>query len=536
MRAYASSCRANYETHDLDPGSRDPTIARAETELADPEDPEIGPPVPASALVELAARAADGLPRRATEGRSSAQGLTREIASLAWPVMASQVLLSLTGLVDRMMIGRLAEEGSAAIPLAAVGYATQLFFLIHSTLVAVGLACVALMARAIGAGDTSRARHAFAASVQISGLLTLVYVATIFVAGESILEALGAETSVIRIALPYLNLSLLAALMLSISLMVESALRAARNTRTPMFIAVAVAIVKLSLNAVLIFGLLGMPRLELVGAGLATAISQGIGLVLFLAVLARTRPGTPTALRLRDLLRVSPASREVIRISLPSIGERIVLNLGLLSYFWVLSRWYGTIAVAAYTVGIAILRFSWIPGTGYSQACTTLVGQALGAKRAELAKRTGQRTVLLAIATAIPLGILCAWLRGPLARLFTEDLAVVAALGPFMLTLAFAQPILQLHFAFAGAHKGAGDMLTPLVAAMVGNWAIRIPIAVIAGGLLELDVVWVWMALVFDHLGRAIYLGVSFLRGRWLEVSGAAAAPRIRPLSPRSRS
>ncbi|MBW1882585.1 MAG: polysaccharide biosynthesis C-terminal domain-containing protein, partial [Deltaproteobacteria bacterium] len=311
----------------MDPGSRDPTIARAETELADPEDPEIGPPVPASALVELAARAADGLPRRATEGRSSAQGLTREIASLAWPVMASQVLLSLTGLVDRMMIGRLAEEGSAAIPLAAVGYATQLFFLIHSTLVAVGLACVALMARAIGAGDTSRARHAFAASVQISGLLTLVYVATIFVAGESILEALGAETSVIRIALPYLNLSLLAALMLSISLMVESALRAARDTRTPMFIAVAVAIVKLSLNAVLIFGLLGMPRLELVGAGLATAISQGVGLVLFLTVLARTRPGTPTALRLRDLLRVSPASREVIRISLPSIGERIVLNL-----------------------------------------------------------------------------------------------------------------------------------------------------------------------------------------------------------------
>jgi putative MATE family efflux protein len=522
----------------LDPGSRDPTIARAESELADPGDPEIGPPVPASALVELAARGTDALPRRASEASLSTRSLTREIVSLAWPVMGSQVLLGLTGLIDRMMIGRLAEEGSAAIPLAAVGYATQLFFLIHSTLVAVGLACVALMARAIGAGDASRARHVFAASVQISGVLTLVYVGLIFMAGESILQALGAEPSVIRIALPYLNLSLLAALMLSISLMVESALRAARDTRTPMFIAVAVAIVKLSLNGVLIFGLLGMPRLELAGAGLATAISQGVGLILFVTVLARTRPDAPTALKLRDLLRLNPASRDVIRISLPSIGERIVLNLSLLSYFWILSRWYGTIAVATYTVGIAILRFSWIPGTGYSQACTTLVGQALGAMRADLAKQTGQRTVLLAIATAIPLGILCAWLRGPLARLFTDDLTVIAALGPFMLTLAFAQPILQLHFAFAGAHKGAGDMLTPLVAAIVGNWAIRIPIAMLAGGLLELDVVWVWMALIFDHLGRAIYLGVSFLRGRWLAVSGAEAkaSASMRPVSPRSRS
>ncbi|MEE8165474.1 MAG: MATE family efflux transporter, partial [Myxococcota bacterium] len=447
-------------------------------------------------------------------------------------------LLSLTGLVDRMMIGRLAEDGSAAIPLAAVGYATQLFFLINSTLIAVGLACVALMARAIGSGDPARARDAFAASVQISAVITLVYVGTIFLTGEATLQALGAETSVIRIALPYLELSLVAALMLSISLMVESALRADRDTRTPMFIAVVVAIVKLSLNGVLIFGLLGMPRLELVGAGLATAISQGVGLMLFVGVLARTRPNAPTALRLRDLLRISPATREVIRISLPSIGERIVLNLGLLSYFWILSRWYGTIAVAAYTVGIAILRFSWIPGTAYSQACTTVVGQALGAKRADLAKRTGQRTILLAVATAIPLGILCAWMRYPLARLFTEDLTVVAALGPFMLTLAFAQPILQLHFAFAGAHKGAGDMVTPLVAAIVGNWAIRIPIAVVAGGFLELDVVWVWIALIFDHIGRAIYLGVSFLRGRWLElkIASAAAAPGVLPVNPRSRS
>ena len=305
MRASASSCRANSETHNLDLGSRDPTIARAESELADPEDPEVGAPVPASALVELAARAAGDLPRRSAEAAFPSQGLTREILSLAWPVMGSQVLLSLTGLVDRMMIGRLAEEGSAAIPLAAVGYAIQLFFLINSTLIAVGLACVALMARAIGSGDPARARHVFAASVQISGFITLVYVGTVFLAGQAILEALGAQASVIRIALPYLNLSLLAALMLSLSLMVESALRAARDTRTPMFIAVAVTLVKISLNAVLIFGLVGMPRLELVGAGLATAISQAVGLALFIGVIARTRASAPTALRLGDLLRVS---------------------------------------------------------------------------------------------------------------------------------------------------------------------------------------------------------------------------------------
>jgi MATE family, multidrug efflux pump len=507
---------------------RDTTIDRAESELADAGDPELTPPIPASALASYAARGATDSSQQDSSTTHPGRDSIREILGLAWPVMGSQVLLNLSGLVDRMMIGRLAEAGSAAVPLAAVGYAGQLFFLIHSTLIAVGLACVALMARAIGSKDPMRARHAFAASVQISVLVTLLYASIIFIGAESILRTLGAEPAVIRIAVPYLRLTLVAALMLSVSLIVESALRADRNPRTPMLIAICVTTVKLALNAILIFGLAGMPRLELVGAGLATALSQAVGLILFAVTLARTARSSPTGLRLGDLFRANPAVRDVIRISVPSMAERIVLNLGLLSYFWILSRWYGTVAVAAYTVGIAILSFSWIPGTGYAQACATVVGQALGARQPAAATRAGNRTVVLAIATALPLGFLCAWLRVPLARLFTQDLEVITALAPFMLTLALAQPFLQLHFALGGAHRGAGDTMTPLASAMLGNWLVRIPIAALVAGYLELDLAWVWISLVFDHVARSVFLGVSYLSGRWKTVKvgdDAANAP-----------
>lgn len=438
-----------------------------------------------------------------------------EILHLAWPVMGSQVLLNLTGLVDRMMIGRLAEAGSSAVPLAAVGYASQLFFLVHSTLIAIGLACVALMARAIGAKQPTQAREAFAAAVQVSVGVTTFYAALIFVGDAVILRALGAEPAVVTLALPYLRLQLVAALMLSLTLMMESALRADRNPRTPMQIALVVTAVKLALNGVLVFGLWGFPRLELVGAGLATVLSQAAGLVLFVVYLARKPANAPTALRPAQLFRISSETRDVIRISIPSIAERIVLNLGLLSYFWILSRWYGTVAVAAYTVGIALLSFSWIPGTGYAQACATIVGQALGAGRPGAAMQTGRRTVALAVGTAVPLGLLCAWFRIPLAELFTEDLAVIETLGPFMLALAFGQPFLQLHFALAGAHKGAGDTKTPLAAALFGNWALRIPLAVFIAGGLGLPLGWVWFALIADHVGRCLFLGISFLRGNW---------------------
>jgi Na+-driven multidrug efflux pump len=117
----------------------------------------------------------------------------------------------------------------------------------------------------------------------------------------------------------------------------------------------------------------------------------------------------------------------------------------------------------------------------------------------------------------VPLGLACALGRIELAELFTDDAAVVGALGPFMLVLATGQPFLQLHFTLGGAHRGAGDTWTPLVAAIVGNWGFRIPLAIACAGWLHTDVIWVWLALVADHVVRAGLLGASFVRGRWRE-------------------
>ncbi len=498
------------------PESLERTAQSAEILLESPGDPEVGPPVPASAVAASALA-----PRDFVDDTKASKlgGSASEIVRLAWPVIASQVLLNLTGLIDRMMIGRLAEDGSAAVPLAAVGYATQLFHLIHSTLFAVGLACVALMARSIGSGNPQAARHAFAGSVQVSVFITLVYGSGLFFFSEESLALLGAEESVIVLAAPYLEWTVIASLMLSFTLIFESAMRANRDMRTPMFIALAVTATKLALNTLLIFGLFGAPRLELVGAGLATAISQALGLVLFIFVFMRLPRSAPTALRIGDLFRINPIARQVVRIAVPGVAERIILNMGLLSYFWILSNWYGTLAVATYTVGISLLSFSWIPGTGYAQACSTIVGQALGARDRSVAIRAGRQSVALAVGTAIPLGLLFAWFRVPLAEMFTSDLEVIAALSPFMLALAAAQPFLQMHFTLAGAHKGAGDTITPLIGALIGNWGIRVPVAILIGGVFELDVVWIWATLIFDHISRAIWLGFRFLRGRWSELA-----------------
>jgi putative MATE family efflux protein len=335
-------------------------------------------------------------------------------------------------------------------------------------------------------------------------------------APAALLSALGAAPEVTALGVPYLVLVVGSSVLLGVSMVFEFAMRADRDTRTPMLIATAVTILKIVLNALLIFGTLGFPRLELVGAGLATLLSQLLGLALFGAAVARARHDSPLRVRARDFRESRPLVREVVRLALPSVGERLANNLALLAYFRVLSG-YGTLAIAAYTVGVRLLSFSWIPGVGFGTAAATLVGQALGARQEQAAVRSGWRTTALAVAVAVGLGGLCALMPERLARLFTSDAALVAELVPFLLFLALAQPALQAHFALGGAHRGAGDTMTPFVAATVGNWAIRVPLACLFAWGLGASVLWVWAIIVLDHSVRSAWLAWSFRRGRWRE-------------------
>ena len=482
----------------------DPTTdpSAYETPLEHPEDIEAVPSLPAASL------AAGALTQPDESARSDLDSY-REIWNMSWPVMMSQVLVSAVGLIDIAMVGRL---GSDAV--AAVGYASQFMFLGISLLFAVGFACVAMMSRAIGAGEPERARHALAASLQVSIVTAVVVIAAVLAAPAPLLRLLGASETVIATALPYLAMLMGSSLLLAISMTFENALRANRNTKTPMLIAGVVTAIKIGLNGLLIFGTLGFPRLELWGAGIATVVSQAVGLLLFVAVVARAERSSPIALGRADFSAARRLRGEVIRLALPGVGERLAMNLALLAYFRVLSS-YGTVPIAAYTVGIRILSFSLIPGTGFGAAAATLVGQALGAGRVEVASQTGWRATRLSLGIAVVLGAVCIVVRKPLASLFTNDPAVLEALGPFLLCLALAQPFLQAQFTLGGAHRGAGDTITPFISAALGNWALRVPLAFVFAFVLEKDVVWVWYALLCDHLLRTAWLTWSFRRGRW---------------------
>ncbi len=408
------------------------------------------------------------------------------------------------------MLGRLGPQ-----VLAGVGYVTQFFWLAQAALMAVGIAGVALIAQSLGAGDPARARAAFASTIVVSQLVAAFVAAAVLTKPAALLALLNAEPAVIEVALPYLRLTIGSTLIFSISIAFESGFRAAKDTRTPLWIAAGLATIKITLNWLLIFGPFGLPRLDLVGAGLATLVAQTVGAFALVVASRRSKARYALALQRADWAPVPEILPALLRIAGPAIGERFLLNVAIMSYFAVLAT-YGSEAIAAYTVGARILSFSWIPGIGFSAAAATLVGHAVGAREAEAARNAGWHSARLALWVSISLGVGFAVFRAPLGALFSSDPVVLATLDSFMLVLALAQPLLGIHFTLGGALRGAGDTVSPLLAAAVGNWLLRVPLAVCFGSWLQLNLVWLWFALVADHALRALWMVGAFRRERWL--------------------
>jgi Na+-driven multidrug efflux pump len=190
------------------------------------------------------------------------------------------------------------------------------------------------------------------------------------------------------------------------------------------------------------------------------------------------------------------------------------MTAAMLMYFRFLGG-YGVEAVAAYNVGVRILAFTWIPGLGLSVAAATLVGHALGAGDAPLARRSGWLAARIGFVVSLALGTPFIAMRVPMAKLFTQDPAVIAALDPFILMLGLGMPFLVVTFTLAGALRGAGDTLTPLKAAILGAWVFRVPLGYLFATLLSLPLFWVWSIMLVDHLSRAIWLSWAFHASDW---------------------
>ncbi len=428
---------------------------------------------------------------------------------LGWPVMLSFLVYSGFTLVDAIFIGRLGPSA-----LAASGPAQFASWLLIAVGEVIGVGTAAVIARRVGAGESGEAGR----MVAQGGILVLLAGAGALItagpAAHYLFLLIGTDPEVSRLGYAYLSILFRGAIFSFSSLFMESALRAAGDTRTPMFITGGGFLLNALLDPLLIFGAGPVPALGIEGAAIATVISQATMVCFFLAHFRSDRTAVPIdfrAARVPDLA----VWGKIIRIGAPVSMITALFSAVYLFLTYFLAK-YGAVPIAVVGVGNRLEGITYLIAHGLSVAAMTLVGQNLGAGKSDRAEKAAWMASGIAAGMALLIGLAFFLFPRWIFGFFTDDPTVLEEGVRFLRIVALCQGFMGVEVVMYGAFSGAGDTLPATIISTFLN-ALRIPAAWIVADLLGYGPVGIWWMISLSCIVRGVLLGAWFRRNRWKE-------------------
>jgi len=417
--------------------------------------------------------------------------------------MLSSVLFTFQTTVNMFWVGRL-----GATELAAVALAGSVLGVFQTLAGMVSAGTLASCARFSGADDRSGIQESLFHSLLLGLLIAVVLALPGALLSNPLLRLFGAEPGVVAAGTPFLTLLLAFLPAYFVSVIFSSVFQALGDTRTPMWVALGVNLVNLVLDPLLILGWLHLPRLGVTGAAIATVFSQVCG-ALALGLILNRRGLVRFDLRIR-----AQALRALLGIGVPASLQAITRPLtGMLMFRIVAS--FGSPAIAAFGVGLRILNIMYIYLNGFGAATQSLVGQNLGAGRPDVARAVAARVQVIASALQLlVLSVLFA-LAPQVIRIFNTDPAIVRFGTSYLRLLAPFLVLLGISTAWSGSQYGAGATRPTMIAAVLANWLVKLPLAYILSRVTSLNLTGVWLGIGVSVVVETLVLGIFYFRGGW---------------------
>lgn len=433
--------------------------------------------------------------------------IIRSLFRLAWPIMASNLLLTMHNLVDAFWLGKLGKEALAAPTLA-----WPVIFLVLSLGMGLAIAGTALVAQYTGAREEKEANRV--AGQTFTFLLGMGLVMSLggYLATEPILRLMGVEPEVLRLATSYMQIIFASLPMMFVLFIFRALLQGWGDTFTPMKLFLFSVLLNMALDPLLIFGLGPFPRWEVSGAAAATALSRAVPAAYAIYLLFSGRAGLslkPSYLR-PDWRTIG----RLVRIGFPaSIGQGGTA-LGFSVLMGIVAR-FGTATIGAFGVGNRIISLVMMPAMGLGQATTTMVGQNLGRDQKERAGQIVWASMGINGMLLAAMGLCSFIFRADLVRVFIDDAAVIARGAELFRLVSFSLPFVGILQVMIGTYQGAGQTMYSMLFALFRLWALRLPLAYLLGDHLGLGSDGVWWSMSLSNLGGALLSLGFFLTGNW---------------------
>lgn len=435
----------------------------------------------------------------------------REVIKLAAPALAEQVMMSLIGMADMIMVSRI---GPAAI--AAVGLTNQPMMFAMAIFMALNVGTTAVVARHVGANEGDAANETARQSLILVGLLGFIVATIMFLGAEWVLSFMGAQPDTMTYAVPYFRIVAVSMVFNTIQMSVNSMVRGAGDTKSPMANNMAVNIINLVGNFLLINGIWFFPELGVTGAAVATAFSRFVGSVMALSLVLI--PGKRITVSFRERFHFNwDIAARVAKVGFPAAIEQLIMRGGMIVFTRTISG-LGTVTYAAHQVALNITSLSFTTGQGFAMSATSLVGRSLGAKKPHMAEMLANSAHKLAMMVSGAVAVILFFFGKQVALLYSNDLAVITQAAIALRIIALVQPSQSTQFVLAGALRGAGDTKWPLYSTIIGVWGFRVLLSYVFVQLLGYGLVGAWVAMAVDQFARSSIILYRFRSNQWKHV------------------
>ncbi|MBM7541331.1 MATE family efflux transporter [Amphibacillus cookii] len=409
---------------------------------------------------------------------------------ILWPIMVTQVSLSMMNLVDTVMAGRVGTSDLAGVAIGA-----SLWSPVFTGMNGVMLAVTPIIAHHLGRDEKDRIHFIVTQAVYLAVLLAI---AIILIGGfllAPVLNFMNLDGEVQHIAQHYLIGLSIGIIPLFISNVLRNFYDGQGLTRITMFITILAVPFNVLLNYSLIFGQFGLPRLGGIGAGYATAFTYWIILATSVLMLFKIEVIRRYKIFVDWVMPSLKAWKEQLSIGVP-IGLSIFFESSIFSVVTLLiGVMFSTIAIAANQIVISFTSLVFMIPLSLSMAITIVVSFSIGGERLKAAKQYSFLGVLSGVGILGIAAIFMFFLREPIASLYSNDPEVIQFAGQLFLIAILYQLSDGAQSGLQGVLRGYKDVKVPFYIAFVSYWLFGIPIGYLLAAFTDVGPSGLWIGI-----------------------------------------
>jgi putative MATE family efflux protein len=413
------------------------------------------------------------------------------------------------GMINMAMVSSLGAEA-----VSAVGVTGQPIMIPWVLIQAFSIGGTAIIARSLGDKNTADAKRASEQMLLLAFCASVLTGFILFAYGGVIIKMMGATPDYIGMAELYIKFSAVGVVFQSVSTTIAAILRGAGRTRMTMRFTVVANIVNVSVGFPLIYGAGPLPSLGILGAGIAVLTAHAVGCVLSVLTLFFSS-GLPIRPRIPMIFKLdATVVRRISAIGVSSALEQLALRVGLILFTVYVIR-LGTAEYAAHNIAGSVHSYVVNFGSAFSIALVSLVGQNLGAKRADLASKYFLEAIKLCLAVSALFMAILLIFPEVIASFFTREPDVTSNIVIALRILAMFVPAQIIQIAVCGGLRGGGDTKWPLISTMIGVLGMRMILGYFFIIVFELGIAGAWFCWFLDQTSRMIIILMRYRRGKW---------------------